>query len=1019
MSARRFRSPLIGACRAEAGSDSWRLPIRAARRPCAAWQNPPVKRRSSYGWVGGLCIAWALVAPLRALDPERAITQYVQNVWRAPGALPHDNITAIRQTRDGYLWIGTVEGLARFDGVRSVVFDKSNTPEIANNWIRALVEDRAGRLWIGTLGGGLVCLEGGKFTRFGAAEGIPGEIVSTLYEDRAGRLWAGTGGEGLFLFRTGRFVRAPGSEALATSNVRSLVEDSEGTLWVGTESGLFRFSAGTAHALPSATGLSSDAILALAASDSGLWIGTQSRGLKHLAGEIVTTYSSKEGLPHMRVWSLAFDRDGNLWIGTDGGGLSRLHQGSLTTFDTRNGLTNDFVWALHEDREGSLWVGTNGGGLNRLKNGAVLTLTTREGLPGDFVWSVLRDRAGSLWVGTEDAGVARIQKDQTTRIGAAEGFEGAARALLERADGSLWIAGDRGLFVVAGDRARPIPLTGHADDLLQALAEDSSGTLWIGTVGDGLLALAEGKLRSFTIADGLVSDSITELLPMRDGTLWVGTVGGINRMDTDGRWTSLTIRDGLPGNYVTGLFEGRKGDVWAATRGGLARIRNGQVASLTAADGLFDDALMSALPGDDGWIWMGSNRGIFASPLAEIEELFAGRRTRVSSRSYGLEDGLRTIEVNHSGASQHKDPNGRLFFATRVGVAIIDPAHEQRNPLPPPVVIEEVVADGRTLPAPGPWRLPAGTRRVDLHYTALSFASVSDTVLQHRLDGFDPDWVTAKPDRAISYTSLPPGPYRFQVIAANSDGVWNREGATVEFEIEPEIYETVWFRAAAILLFAVAGPIVYFARVRRLRRRQGELERLVDERTAELGAANARLLQLAREDGLTGVANRRMLDETLDEEWRRATRQRSALAMLLIDVDLFKDYNDRAGHPAGDACLRAIAASVAETCRRAGEFVARYGGEEFAVLLPGATLGDALATAEKVRAGAEAMGLPHPASTVAPVVTVSVGVGWIAPGAGASGGSGGSAAGLLYAADRALYRAKQKGRNRVESGASD
>lgn len=1020
MSARRFRSPPIAGCPVSPESGSEWPPLWAASEEPTAWQNPPVKRRSA-SWLrwlrclGTLCAAWFLVSPLQALDPDRAITQYVQNVWRAPGALPHDNITAILQTRDGYLWLGTVEGLARFDGVRSVVFDRSNTPAIANNWIRSLVEDPAGRLWIGTLGGGLVCLENGKFTRFGAGEGIPGEIVSALYSDRAGHLWAGSG-QGLFRFRAGRFEHAPGSEALAKRSVRSLIEDQEGTLWVGTESGLFRFVEGTARALPGELGLSGDAILALATDSSGLWIGTAGGGLKRLAAGTVTTYARAEGLPHMRVWSLAFDRDGSLWIGTDGGGLARWRDGALATFDTRTGLTNDFVWALHEDREGSLWVGTNGGGLNRLKNGAVRTLTTREGLPGDFVWSVLRDRAGSLWVGTEDAGVARMRKDRITFFGAAAGFAGAGRALLERADGSIWIAGDRGLFVLAGERFRPVPLAGHTDDILQALAEDGNGTLWIGTVSDGLLAFAEGRLRTFTSADGLANDAVTALLPLSDGTLWVGTIGGLSRREPDGRWTTLTNRDGLPANYVTALFAGRKGELWAATRGGLARIRNGRVASLTAAQGLFDDALMSALPGDDGWIWMGSNRGIFASPLAEIEELLAGRRSRVSSRAFGLEDGLRTLEVNHSGTSSFKDADGRLWFATRVGLATIAPADEQRNPLPPPVVIEEVVADGRPLPAAGPWSLPSGTQRLDFHYTALSFASVPGTVLRHRLDGFDPDWVDAKPDRTISYTSLPHGRYRFQVIAANSDGVWNHEGAAVEFEIQPRFHETLWFRGVGVLVFVILGPLFYFARVRALRRRQTELERLVDERTAELGAANARLLQLAREDGLTGVANRRMLDETLDEEWRRATRQRSALAMLLIDVDLFKDYNDRAGHPAGDACLRAIAASVAETCRRAGEFVARYGGEEFAVLLPGAALGDALATAEKVRASAEALGLPHPASTVAPVVTVSVGVGWIAPGAGASGGS---AAGLLYAADRALYRAKQKGRNRVESGATD
>ena len=211
------------------------------------------------------------------------------------------------------------------------------------------------------------------------------------------------------------------------------------------------------------------------------------------------------------------------------------------------------------------------------------------------------------------------------------------------------------------------------------------------------------------------------------------------------------------------------------------------------------------------------------------------------------------------------------------------------------------------------------------------------------------------------------------------------------------------------ILFAFDGPFCYLARVRALRRRQADLERLVAERTAQVEAANSRLAQLAREDSLTGVANRRMLDEMLEEEWRRAIRQRTPLAMLLIDVDLFKDFNDRQGHPAGDACLKAIATSVAQNCRRAGEFVARYGGEEFAALLPGVAAADAFAAAEKVRTGAEALGILHPASTVGPVVTVSIGVAWAMPGAGKT------AAGLLYAADQALYRAKQNGRNRVES----
>ena len=954
-------------------------------------------------------MALAVTSPVAALDPELAISQYVHTVWRAPATLPHDNVSAILQTRDGYLWIGTVDGLARFDGVRSVVFDRRNTPALTDNWIKALLEDRSGRLWIGTLGGGLVCRENGRFTHFGAAEGLPSEIVPALYEDRSGRLWVGTGGQGLFRYEEGRFVREPGTEELASRSIRALVEDREGRLWVGTETGLFHYADGLTTRLSRETGLTSETILSLAADDSGLWIGTSDGGLNRLSAGRVSAITSREGLPHDRVWSLAVDRDGNLWVGTDGGGLARLSRGVLSIFDTRRGLTNNFVWALHEDREGSLWIGTNGGGLTQLKTGNVVTLGAREGLPSDFVWSILRDREDSLWIGTEDAGLARVRDGVIRTYSARDGLTGSARALVERSDGSIWIGGDRGLFVLERERVRPFPLVGQAMDIVQALAEDGAGTLWIGTVSHGLLALGSGGLRSWTIADGLVHNSVTSLVPSREGALWVGTVGGISRREPDGRWSSVTSADGLPSNYVTALFERPDGALWAATRGGLARLQNGGIASVTIAQGLFDDALMSALPADDGTVWMGSNHGLFSSPLAEIEEVMAGRRERVSSRSFGLQDGLRSVEVNQSGSSRFKDRDGRLWFATRGGAATVDPSRLHTNPLPPRVVIEEVVADGRQLPAQEFWHLPAGTRRLDFHYTALSFASIPGTRLMHRLEGFDPDWVAAEPNRAVSYTSLAHGRYRFRVIAANSDGVWNREGATVEFEIEPRIYETLWFRILVVLFFAFAGPFFYLARVRQLRLRQAALERLVADRTAEIEAANSRLAQLAREDSLTGVANRRMLDEMLDEEWRRAVRQGTPLAVLLIDVDRFKDFNDRLGHLAGDDCLKAIAASVTQTCRRAGEFVARFGGEEFAVLLPGASRRDALATAEKVRSAVEELALSHPTSTVAPVVTVSVGAAWTAPDTTRTETE------ILHAADRALYRAKQNGRNRIES----
>jgi diguanylate cyclase (GGDEF)-like protein len=917
-------------------------------------------------------------------------------------------VTAVVQTRDGYLWVGTVEGLVRFDGVRSVIFDKSNTPAFANNWVRCLLEDRSGRLWIGTLGGGLVCRESGRFVRYGEKEGFPYDVVSALAEDRPGRIWVGTYGYGVFRFDNGRFVREPGSESLSHSSVRTLLADRSGGLWIGTEAGLYRLSEGRLSRLGKEDGLTDDVVISLAADDSGLWIGTGAGGLDRLEGGRVTAITPKEGLSHERVWSLATDRDANLWIGTDGGGLDRLSRGRLTVFSTKNGLANDYVWAIREDREGNLWVGTNGGGLTCLKNPRIIPWTTHEGLPADFVWAVRRTRDGSLWLGTEDGGLARMRDGRVTVFGGTQALGGSAKSLLERSDGSLWIGGSGGLHVLRGGRIGPgVPL--GPTEIIDGMMEDRDGAVWIATNNRGLRRWKDGRLDVFSSENGLSGNGVTSLLQARDGRIWVATIGGLDWIE-NGTIHALTKSDGLPSEYVTSTFEGPDGAIWAGTRGGLVRVKDGKIAAVTSRQGLLDDAVVLAILGEDGAVWTGTNRGLFRTPLRQLEDVMAGRRDRVICTAYGLDDGMKSVEVNGTGRGGWRDPDGKLWFATREGVVSVDPARLKRNLVPPPVVIEEAQADGRALPAGGGWKIPPGVRRLDFQYTALSLLSPTTTVFKRKLEGFDPDWIDAGKDRDTTYTNLPPGRYRFRVAAGNSDGFWNEDGAAVDFVIEPRFYERTSFRTLAILFFAVAGPLFYWNRVHRLHRQRDELERLVGERTAEVRAANERLAHMAREDGLTGVANRRRFDEALDEEWRRAIRLRAPLSLLIFDIDFFKSYNDHLGHLAGDDCLKAVAKTAAEVCQRAGELVARYGGEEFAVIMPNVSPDEARGAADKLRARVEASGLPHPDSSVSAFVTVSIGAAAAWPAVGGSSGD------LVASADRALYRAKESGRNRVESG---
>jgi diguanylate cyclase (GGDEF)-like protein len=756
--------------------------------------------------------------------------------------------------------------------------------------------------------------------------------------------------------------------------------------------------------LTESDGLSDRHVMALAEGAEGLWIATERGGVDLFADDrVARTIGPAQGLAHPRVWSLGADGDGNLWIGTDGGGLQRLSHGRLDSFSTRNGLGNDFVWAIHEDREGSLWVGTNGGGLTRLKNGSVVPLTRREGLPSDFVWTVTRTHDDSLWVGTDDAGVVRLHAGTTTRYGDAQGLHGSIRALCERRDGSLWIGTLSGLYTLRDGRVATA-LPAMPGLTASALAEDASGALWACGERYGLVRVRDEQAEVVDAREPLCK----ALLPAHDGALWVGSIAGVTRRAADGSERHWSTAEGLPSAYVTALFEDADGDVWAATRGGLARLHGGTVAAITSRQGLPDDEIMSAQLDDDDAVWMGSNRGLFRVPRWQLAAVAAGRRAGVDALTFGLEDGMRSVEVNASSAASTRDADGRLWFATRVGAASVDPRHLPSDHVPPSVVIEEVLADGHRLPGRGPWRLRPGTQRVEFHFTALSLLDPTRVRLRHRLEGFDDEWVASGPERKAEYTNLRPGRYRFRVVAANADGAWNTVGDRVELALAPRWFESLWFRLTLGFVFLLAGPLVYLLRVHRLSRQTRQLEELVAERTAEVEAANARLAQLARVDGLTGVFNRRAFDEALSVEWRRAVRASTPLALLLLDVDLFKPYNDDQGHPAGDECLIAVAGALAQAFQRAGDSVARYGGEELAVLLPGASAEQAASAAENVRRLVEELAIPHPTSNVAPVVTVSIGVGWCEP------TPDGAAVDLLRVADRALYAAKQGGRNRIE-----
>jgi len=980
-----------------------------------------------------------LVCPGRAhgLSLDRETGQYVHRTWRAGAeSLPSAVVLAVTQTRDGYLWLGTENGLVRFNGVDFVTFDTDNTPALRHNHVEALAEDRDGRLWAGTWGGGAACLENGAWSSLTAREGLAGDLVRSIHQGVSGPLWLATMGGGLSAWDGQRFETRTDADGLLTNELRAVFVDGVGTLWVGTRNrGLLRSEGTRFVAVGKGTALESAYVTSLAEDPAGgLWVGTAGQGLFRVKGEGLEHFGAEAGLPSQDLNCLHLDRDGNLWMGSRGAGLLRLRHGRFTSFTSLEGLSNDHVNAVFEDREGSLWVGTFGG-LDRFTNGTAVTYTTAEGLSNDMVWPVLQDGDGAMWVGTW-AGLNRLRDGRFEVFTREQGLPAnGVFALAEGAGGRLWVGTFGGGIVFFRDgRFERVPELVELDSItIWAILEDPDGALWIGTNGQGLFRFSGGRLERVVLRSGGGREIISAIFRGPDGRLWVALrTEGLCRQEGGG-FRCFGMQDGLPSDEVRAIHADGAGTIWVGTRGGLSRWKDGRFETLDVRRGLPDRTVYWILEDESGFLWVSSGRGIYRLSPSEATEVLDGVRETVHPQQFGFSDGMKFEECN--GGAQPagwRGRDGRLWFPTGGGLVTIDPRLTFTNTAPPPVLLESVVVDGRALDGIGnggtPVELKYGFSHLEIHFAGLSMAAPERNRYKVKLDGLDDDWVDAGSRRTAYYTSLPPGRYRFHVMASNNSGIWNEEGAGFAFTVKPRFYQTVLFYGLAALGFFLMGVGILYLRIRRMRAHQAELERIVAERTAELAEANKRLSRacsrleetnelledsnrqlecLATTDGLTGLTNRRRFDEVLELEWRRHQRHGRPLALIMVDVDFFKAFNDTYGHPGGDEVLRSIARVVRETFARADDLPARLGGEEFGALLPETTLAAAMNLGEVLRTRIERLGMQHSASQVARCVTASVGVAAFVPSAGTV------AMELLGAADAALYQAKRAGRNRV------
>ena len=750
-----------------------------------------------------------------ALDPTRDLSQFKASVWLTENGLPQNTVHSIIQAKDGYVWIATEEGLARFDGIKFTVFDKQNTPELKSNDIRVLLEDRRGALWIGTTDG-LVRLLDSEFTAFSTRDGLPSNVIDALCEDHDGSLLVATAA-GIVRFGESVFTSFAAQAEFPKDGIKALFEDREGALWVGSSEGLARYKNGAATKYTTQDGLANNSVVSIDQDKEGrLWIGT-TNGLNQLQDNRFVIYTTRDGLSNNRITSLAVDREGSVWIGT-AGGLSRFADKHFSGFRVGDGLASEIILSIFEDREGSLWIGTESGGLSLLKDKKFSTYTVKEGLGGDLVKSIYEDRKGSIWIGTNGGGLSLLKDGKFTTYTTADGLSSnVVLALFGDGDGNLWVGTPDGLNRFRDGKFKTFTSAdGLANDFVRSIYADHSGNLWIGTRG-GLTRLTGERFSIYTTANGLPNDFVGTIYEDAQGNIWIGTLGGLSKFK-DEKFTNYTTRDGLSSDVVISLHEDADGALWIGTSGGgLNRLKQGKFAAYTTRNGLPDDVVYGILEDRQNSLWLSSNKGIFRVNKKELDDFANGTVGSITAVLYGPADGMITRECSGGGhPAGWRSVDGKLWFSTIKGVAMIDPEKIKLNDQPPPVAIEQIRVDDESISPAQTIELSPGKSRLDFYYTALSFVAPEKVRFKYKLEGFDSDWVDGGTRRIAYYTNLRPGRYKFRVIAANSDGLWSPTGASFDLYLKPHYYQTYWFYALGILILALIAWQLYRFRLKRV-----------------------------------------------------------------------------------------------------------------------------------------------------------------------------------------------------------
>lgn len=773
-----------------------------------------------------------------AISDEAPYT--VDRRWETDDGLPQSSVIAMTQARDGYLWLGTLNGLVRFDGIHFAVFDENNTPGLKSSRVVSLFEDSRGQLWIGTETAGVALAKEGRVISLDIGrQGREGRLLFAC-EDSRGAVWLYTASGELCRHDQGQ-VNVWHLDTEAFGQPRAAIAESTGAVWIGTQTRLATVDPASSfgradlplQSLDVRGGLDS----LVARPSGGHWRLVNRRiqlwNANHLERDLAAyPWGTRP------VSATCTDHDGNLIVGTLGAGVFWFDaSGGVHHLSTKQELSNNYVLSLVVDREGSLWVGTDGGGLNRARRQRFATLESSRGLT---VQSTCADAEGGVWIGYNDGGIDHWSEGRLTRLYPVEGFTNLpVRAVLADQSGRVWAGTLRAGLRQLQDGAFSQPATARSlpPDIL-ALHQDRQGRLWVGTES-GLACHEEPNWRIYTTRDGLVSPVVRAIADDAEGRLWIGTVGGGLHCLKDGQIVAFGKAQGFPSDHISSLHVDAAGVLWVGTDGGgLVRMHEGRWKQYTVREGLQSNSIGYLLEDLEGFLWIGSHAGLMRVPKQALNELAGNQQAQdriatIPCRTYERADGLPTCECSlgsQPGACRTTD--GRLWFPTIKGLAFAHPDQLRPNTTPPPVAIEAVLVDGQPqntngfrVPWPDALHVPPRKERIEIHYTSLNLAAPDRARFRYRLHGHESSWIDAGERRSVPYSQLPPGEYRFEVTACNEDGVWNPVGQTLAIVVAPPFWRTWWFLGitSASLLGLLIGAVHFFS-TQRLHRQLARLE---------------------------------------------------------------------------------------------------------------------------------------------------------------------------------------------------